>query len=89
MDSETLVSFATAAEAVAIVESRTSGGTMASETPVLISASADAVAIVESGKSFTWELGRSMIGSRALSSTGRTMALEKFVPVAAAAVTCV
>ena len=63
---ETLVPFATATEAVAIVESQTSGGNMASETLVPIAASADAVAIVEIGTSLMWELGRSTISSATL-----------------------
>ena len=58
--------FSTAAEAVAIVESRTSGGNMALETLVPIAASADAVAILESGTSLTWELERSTISSAML-----------------------
>ena len=61
--SETLMTFATSAEAVATVESRISGGTMDSETLVLIAASAYAVAMVESGTSLTWGLGRSTIDS--------------------------
>ena len=86
--SETIVPFATATEAVEIVESRTSGEIMASETLVPIAASADAVAIVENGTSLTWELGRSRIGSRVVSSAGGIMASEKTFPVVAAA-TCV
>ena len=66
MESETLVPFATAAENVAIVERRTSGGTMDLETLVTIAKSADAVSIVESGTSLTWELGRSTISSATL-----------------------
>ena len=60
-DSETLVPFATSAEAVATVESQTSGGTMDSETLVPIAASTYAVAMVECGTSLTWGLGRSTV----------------------------
>ena len=66
MAPETLVTFATDTESVAIVERRTSGGTMALETLVPIASSADAVAIVERGTSLTWELGRYMISSAKL-----------------------
>ena len=86
---ETLVPFDTAAEAVAIVESWTSGVTMASGTPVPIAASTDAVVIVLSRTSLTRELVKSTIGYRVVLSTGGTTASEKFVPVAAAAATCV
>ena len=89
MASIQIVSFATSAEAVAMEESRISGGTMASETLVPIVTSVDAVVILESGTSLTWELGNSTIGSRVVLSAGGTMALETFVPVAAAAATCV
>ena len=88
-ESETLVPFATSAEAVATVESRTSGGTMDSETLVPIAASTYSVAMVECGTSLTWGLGRSTIESRVVLYAGGTMSSEIFVPVYVAAATCV